>query len=168
MGHRRSISAVGVDPSAKQLRIELQEVGLTTSIAFDKSMDAGIIRLTELMNSNQFFIHANNGTPTCPHFVKECETLQWDPKKAGKVRDGQVDHFFAAARYGSLIQVSKPEPGALPELQGDALWQAAWRPVMEARKREQFDQMMPYDDDPHGDYGFGMQEDFDGEDDEWP
>ena len=164
LGPGKSLSAVGVDPSAKQVRIELQNVGLSSSIAFDKQVTAGIIRLTELMNSGAFHIHEGK----CPKFEDELMHLQWDEKKVGKVKEGQKDHFFDAARYGSLLDVPRPTTTGLASLGAyahDPAWRAYWGPAIEAQERAHAESLMPPEDDPWGDQL--VNEPFDDEGSNW-
>jgi len=164
LGPNRALSAVGVDPSAKQVRIELQAIGLSTSIAFDKSVDAGILRLTELMNSGAFHLHEG----CCPHFESELEHLQWDEKKRGKIKEGQADHFFDAARYGTLLDVPRPVDTGLASLgsyANDPAWRAAWKEVIEMQQQEFANKLMPPEDDPWADQR--VNEEFDDSGDEW-
>ena len=166
LGPGKSLSGVGVDPSAKQVRIELQNIGLSTAIAFDKQVTAGVIRLTELMNSGAFHIHEGK----CPKFEDELMHLQWDEKKTAKVKEGQKDHFFDAARYGSLLDVPRPDPNrahSLGPYAQDPAWRAYWGPAIEAQERAFADKNFGglFDDDPHGDQL--VVEDFDDSSNEW-
>lgn len=164
LGPNRALSAVGVDPSAKQVRIELQAVGLSTSIAFDKSVDAGILRLTELLNSGAFHLHEGK----CPNFENELEHLQWDEKKRGKIKEGQADHFFDAARYGTLLEVPRPVATGLISLgpgANDPAWRAAWKEVIEMQQRAFADKLLPEEDDPWADQR--VDETFDDSESDW-
>lgn len=104
----RVATQVGIDPSAKQVRIELSRYGFFANIPHDKHVDAGIVRLCALMQEDKFKIV--EGRPFWPqNLEKELLNLQWDETRPGKVREGQKDHAVSAARYGSLMAVDLPE-----------------------------------------------------------
>jgi hypothetical protein len=104
IGSERSITDISVDPSAKQVRVELASKGIIANIPKLKSVDAGIIRLTALMKEGKFAILEGE----CPNFEKELLHLEWDDKNPGRIRDGQADHAVSAARYGTLLPVELP------------------------------------------------------------
>lgn len=148
LGPNKSISGVGVDPSAKQVRIELQALGLTSSIAFDKSELAGIIRLTAMMNERSF--HVFEGC--CKNFEHDLLHFMWDEKTPKRTHFSKKFHFIAAARYGSLVTVPLPSEGLPPSPhQNDPAWQAMWAPLIEMKERARQVGEGIEEDDPWGD-----------------
>ena len=113
LGPNKSLSDIGIDPSARQVRIELANKGIVANIPALKSIDAGIIRNTQMMKEKSYFILEGE----CPNLERELQHLEWDEKNPGKVREGQDDHSVAADRYGGLIPIQLPsamEGGGLP------------------------------------------------------
>ncbi len=123
---------MGVDPSAKQVRIELGKIGLATTISFDKSEAAGILRLTRMLNEGSMHILAG----AMPPFEKELLNFQWNEETYGKTKDSKQFHRIAAARYGSLVELPKTEHLLAKPGYTDPLTEAMWAPLEEMRKRE--------------------------------
>ena len=116
------------------------------------------------MNSGSFFIHEGK----CPNFEHELESLQWDEKKRGKVKEGQDDHFFDAARYGTLLEVPRPVDTGLKSLgpyAQDPAWRAGWKEAIALQEKAFFEQMFPEAEDPWADQR--VLENFDDSGDEW-
>ena len=125
LGPTKSLSDIGIDPSAKQVRIELANKGIVTNIPALKSIDAGIIRNTMMMKEKKYFILEGE----CPNLERELQHLEWDEKAPGKVRDGQEEHAIAADRYGGLITIQLPEPPPGGKLVESRATQRMWADI---------------------------------------
>ena len=132
LGPNKRLSAVGVDPSAKQVRIELGHLGLATTISFDKSEAAGILRLNRMLGEGS--MHILEGA--CKDFETDLLNFQYDDKTLGKTKDSKHFHWIAAARYGSLIELPKTEHMLVLPGVTDPLTEAMWKPLEDMRKRE--------------------------------
>jgi len=104
LGPNKAVSLVAVDPSAKQVRIELSGLSVASNIPHDKQIEAGVIRLTQLMNLNQFKIFEG----TCKEFEREMNRMEWDEKNPKKILNDHIYHACSAARYATLITVPLP------------------------------------------------------------
>ena len=104
LGPNKNVTMVAVDPSAKQVRIELANLGVATNIPHDKQIEAGIIRLTQLMNLGQMKVFQD----ACPNFEREMFRMEWDEKNPKKILKDHIYHACSAARYISLITVQYP------------------------------------------------------------
>lgn len=112
LGPNKATSLVAVDPSAKQVRIELANLRppVVTNIPQDKQIEAGVIRLTQLMNLNQFKVFKD----ACPNFEREMMRMEWDEKNPKKVLNDHIYHACSAARYAVLCTVPLPQEVELP------------------------------------------------------
>lgn len=100
----KSISALMIDSSAKQVRIEFAKLGLTTNTPVDKQIDARIIRMTQLMRDGKMKVLRGR----CPNFVDEIQSWEWDEDSPGKPRPRQRCHALDAAGYATLADVRLP------------------------------------------------------------
>ena len=112
LGPNKSLSLVAVDPSAKQVRIELARLGTGTNIPTDKQIEAGIIRLTQLLNLGQLKVLAG----TCDNFEREAMRMEWDEKNPKKILHDHIYHACSAARYATLCTVPMPIDPIGPEI----------------------------------------------------
>jgi len=98
------LTALATDPSAKQIRIELAALGVTTVIPKDKQVESRIIRTTELLNLDM--MHLFEGS--VPHLEAQLESYEWDEDNPGKPRPGQEDHAVDAIGYALLSGAQPP------------------------------------------------------------
>jgi len=135
----KSPSAISVDPSMKQVRIELAQPGINiiTTIPHDKNIQARIIRLTELMRLGKFKIVAG----TCPNLEREIQAWEWDEDNPGKPRLHQECHGLDAIGYASLAPVSLPIPPGPDTAQPDETptQSLLWKRLRERAREEQQD-----------------------------
>jgi len=112
LGPNKSVSLVAIDPSAKQVRIELANLGVSSNIPGDKQIEAGVIRLTQLLNLGQmkFFDLA------CPKWEGEAARMEWDEKNPKKILHDHLYHAISATRYATLITVTLPVDEEGPEI----------------------------------------------------
>ena len=109
LGTKR-LSALAIDRSAKQVRIELAQIGVPTTVPAERSISARIIRTTQLMREDKWKILEG----TCPNLEQEVVTWEWDDKNPGKPRERQRCHALDATGYAALIPISLPEVGHDP------------------------------------------------------
>jgi len=138
LGPNKIPSMVAVDPSAKQVRIELAGLRppVATNIPHDKQIEAGVIRLTQLMNLNQFKVFKD----ACPEFEREMMRMEWDEKNPKKILHDDIYHACAAARYITLITVPFPdesnEPIAFIHTDVAKNPKAYWKEQRQAKNKE--------------------------------
>ena len=157
----KSPSAISVDPSMKQVRIELGQPGvdLITTIPHDKNIQARIIRLTELMRLGKFKIHRGK----CPNLEREIQAWEWDEDNPGKPRLHQECHGLDAIGYASLASVplpTVPTPDnntfALPgeDQRTSELWRGVREQAKIAEDIEEFNVVASaFEDDPFEEVG---------------
>lgn len=122
-------SAIVIDASAKQVRIELMRAGMVTTTPYDKQIEARITRTTSLMREAKWKVLKGR----CPNLMEEIRTWEWDERETKKPRPRQRCHALDAMGYASLAQVQLPTDGA--ELATDRvlgegpLQERVWRPV---------------------------------------
>lgn len=161
---KKSPSAISVDPSMKQVRIELGAPGidLATTIPHDKNISARIIRLTELfrLGKIQYF------KGCVPNLERETQSWEWDEDNPGKPRLHQECHGLDAIGYGALANVPLPVLVSTDgefAVSGESQTQTAiWRKVRELAKQEQDDREYStvadtFEDDPFEETGRGHQ-----------
>jgi hypothetical protein len=104
---------VAIDRSAKQIRIELAQLGIATTVPPEKAVNARIVKKNELMMSGKWKVLDG----TCPNLEREIMAWAWDdnPLHAGKPRQGQSCHALDATGYAETC------PPQLPEEQRDPL-----------------------------------------------
>lgn len=127
LGEKRP-SAIMIDPSAAQVRIELSKCGVITSTPQHRQIEARITRMTALMRGHQFKVLKG----TCPNFVRELYSWEWDENIPGKPRNGQSEHALDAAGYASLATVAfthetDTDPDSVPN--EDWRQERVWKPV---------------------------------------
>lgn len=101
-------SAIVIDPSAKQMRIELIRHGMPTTTPHDKQVEARITKVTALMRGGKWKVLRGR----CPNLVSEMQSWEWDetPKAegGGKPRPRQRCHALDAMGYAVLVPVPLP------------------------------------------------------------
>lgn len=134
---QRAPSAIVIDPSAKQVRIELMRVGLTTTTPYDKQIEARITKTTSLMRGGQWKVLRGR----CPNLVSEIKQWEWDERNPGKPRPRQRCHALDAVGYASLAQVALPGPyvNADPDaIMGETVMQEwVWKPWRKKMREEE-------------------------------
>ena len=143
----RAPSAIVIDSSAAQVRIELLRAGMTTTIPHDKQIEARITKVTSLMRGAQWRVFRG----TCPNLVSEIKTWEWDEKQTGKPRPRQRCHALDAMGYATLAQVQLPAPRAGGDedsiLNEDPITERVWKPW---RKKMRLDErrgdLLPLED----------------------
>jgi hypothetical protein len=157
LGIRKPI-AISVDPSAKQVRIELLRIGVTTQIPHDKNVDARIVRTTSLMREGKWKIVKGR----CPNMQQEIGGWEWDEDHPGRPRPHQKCHALDAMGYAVLSNVSLPEaevkdPDVLvgETLQQERLWKGYRRRVREQEEKKEGEKMWAElgDDNPFAEVG---------------
>lgn len=125
MGNKRE-TALSIDRSAKQVRIELEQIGVASTVPADKAIDARIIRTTQLIRENKWKILEG----ACPNLEAELQTWEWDDTNPGKPRLHQRCHALDASGYAALIPVALPETGrdALQPVGEDPAVSKVWKP----------------------------------------
>ena len=144
----KAISALSIDPSAKQVRIELARYGITTNTPADRQIEARIIRMTSLMREHKFKVLRGQ----CPNFVQELITWEWDdeaPVTKPRPRPRQRCHALDAAGYASLMTVGMPHGELLDPLAPSGedpnisrFWHSSreqWQRVEDNQKREHYE-----------------------------
>jgi hypothetical protein len=128
------VAAIAIDRSAMQVRIELEQIGVGTTTPDARSIQARIIRTTQLMREDKWKILEG----TCPNLEQELVTWEWDDKNPGKPRERQRCHALDATGYASLIPVGLPEDGLDPfSVQGeDSHTSEFWRPFRQRMAKE--------------------------------
>lgn len=139
LGHTKSPSAIVVDASARQVRVELARVGMTTTIPHDKQIEARITRVTSLMREGKWKVMRGR----CPNWVQEVMAWEWDEDNPGKPRPKQRCHALDASGYAALATVGLPQEAERdPDtiLGEDSRTERIWKPVRkmwrEAEERE--------------------------------
>ena len=143
----RAPSAISIDPSAKQMRLELIQNGMTTTTPFDKQVEARITKVTALMRDGKWRVLKGS----CPNLVSEMQAWEWDEAGTNKPRPRQRCHALDAMGYACLVPVPLPRihieadvdtiPGETP-LQ-EWTWKG-WR--RKCREDEEAKQTTKYDD----------------------
>jgi hypothetical protein len=165
---KREIQALAVDPTAKQVRLELASHGVATDAPLDKAILSGIIRLTALMSEGKFKIVDG----ACRNLESELARWEWDEKNPQKPAKNQSDHFIDAIRYASLIMVPLPEYGPVnveefedpvKRARKDRVWrslEARFEQEKAAREADTF--ISEVEEDPFEETGvIGIAEEFD-------
>ena len=152
-------SAVVIDSSAKQVRIELSQATppMTTTIPQDKQIDARIIRTTQMLREGTWKILDG----TCPNLEQEIMAWEWDDVNPGKPRMHQRCHALDACGYAALATVAMPlaeeqdpftRPGESPEQRH--LWRHYRQRMAEAAAQEGADELTDIlEDDPFAEIG---------------
>lgn len=106
LGPNKAVSLVAVDPSAKQIRIELANLAppVASNIPHDKQIISGVLRLSQLLNLQQMSFFAG----ACPNWEREALRMEWDEKNPKKILNDHVYHAISATRYATLITVPLP------------------------------------------------------------
>ena len=122
LGPNKAVSLVAVDPSAKQVRTELANIrstehnlGVATNIPHDKQIEAGVIRLTQLLNLRQMYFFEG----CCTNWEREANRMEWDEKNPKKILQDHLYHAISATRYATLITVRYPEEPTGPDITAD-------------------------------------------------
>lgn len=111
----KSVSAISIDPSAKQMRIELLRAGLTTTTPFDKQVEARITKVTAMMREGKWKVLRGR----CPNLISEMQAWEWDEAGTNKPRPRQRCHALDAMGYALLVPVALPE--AHPQADEDTI-----------------------------------------------
>lgn len=133
------VAAIAIDRSAKQVRIELEEIGVATTSPDARSIQARIIRTTQLMRDDKWKILEG----TCPNLEEEVVTWEWDDKNPGKPRERQRCHALDDTGYASLIPVGLPEEGHDPfnvpgeDVQTSEYWRSFRKRMAKDEERRQ-------------------------------
>jgi len=98
-------SAIVIDPSAKQMRIELIRNGMVTTTPFDKQVEARITKVTALMREGKWKVLKGR----CPNLVAEMQAWEWDEAGTNKPRPRQRCHALDAMGYATLVPVPLPK-----------------------------------------------------------
>ena len=145
----KSVSAWAIDPSAKQVRIELARYGVATTIPQDRQIEARIIRTTSLMREGKYKILRGR----CPNLVREVTAWEWDddalPSKP-RPRPRQPCHAIDGSGYASLIPVQLPgaDPGDPDVILGeDPRLAQLWKPVRKRWREIEEDQQQKIAED---------------------
>ena len=132
----KSPSAIVIDPSAKQVRIECLRANLTTTIPFDKQIEARITRVTQLMRDGKWKVLRGR----CPNMLQEIMAWEWDEKNPGKPRPKQRCHALDAMGYATLAEVPPPRPHMLADedsIVGESpLQERTWKPLRRAWREQ--------------------------------
>lgn len=104
LGPNKAVSLVAVDPSAKQVRIELGALLVGTNIPHDKQIEAGVIRLTQMLNLGQMKFFEG----MCENWEREAMRMEWDEKNPKKILHDHLYHAISATRYAALVSVTLP------------------------------------------------------------
>jgi len=161
----KPISAWAIDPSAKQIRIELARYGIVTTLPQDRQIEARIIRVTSLMREGKFKIFRGH----CPNLVREIQSWEWDddalPSKP-RPRPRQDCHALDAMGYACLISVQLPgaDPGDPDVIPGEDprlthLWKPVrkrWREIEEEQQQKAMEDVLF--DDPFEEVGLRGEE----------
>lgn len=144
-------SAIVIDPSAKQMRIELIRHGMTTTTPHDKQVEARIVKVTAAMRDGKWKVLKGR----CRNLIGEMMAWEWDetPKAegGGRPRPRQRCHALDAMGYAMLVPVRLPKvhveadedtvPGESPLTEW--VWKG-WRRKM--REDEAEKQLREFDD----------------------
>ena len=96
-----------LDPSAASFRVQLNQDGLTTTLA-DNDVLYGIRTVASLLGSGKLLIARpteTNPDRGCPRFIQEAPGYSWDPKATlvGEDKPMKVaDHSLDQGRYGAV------------------------------------------------------------------
>lgn len=156
-------SAIVIDPSAKQMRIELLHLGVTTTTPYDKQIEARISRVQEAMRTGKWKVMRGR----CPNLVQEMQAWEWDEKDTHKPRAKQRCHALDAMGYAMLVPVPMPQtknaldPDEVPgETAAQSFVWKSWRRKMredeQAEEREQRESVL--DMNPFAEVGSRAQE----------
>lgn len=144
------VAALSIDRSAQQVRIELEQIGVATTVPEERSIQSRIIRITQMIRDDKMKVLEG----TCPNFEQEYVGWEWDDKNPGKPRERQRCHALDAAGYASLIPVGLPVDGHDPFLVHgeDEQTSAFWRPfrqrmATEEEQRKAASESSLFDDD---------------------
>jgi hypothetical protein len=134
LGPNKRASVIAVDPSAKQVRIELANLRIASNIPHDKQIEAGVIRLTQLMNLNNFKVFDR----ACPEFEREMYRMEWDEKNPKKILNDHIYHACSAARYACLVTAQFPIDPEGPAIHNvlETNPRAYWREVEQHKNKE--------------------------------
>lgn len=129
------VAALAIDRSAQQVRIELEQIGVGTTTPEERSIQARIIRMTQMIREDKMKVLEG----TCPNFEQEYVAWEWDDKHPGKPKERQRCHALDAAGYASLIPVGLPTVGRDPFLVAgeDARTTEFWRPFRQRMAEEE-------------------------------
>jgi hypothetical protein len=105
----RQPSAIMTGRDAMQVITELLTVDLIAGTPHDWSVNARIIRMTELLQTGKMKLMRGR----VPNLRREILDYEWDEKAPGKPKDGN-DHCLEGAGYASLAPVGLPEESANP------------------------------------------------------
>lgn len=142
-------SAISIDPSARQMRIELMRNDMFTTTPVDKQIEARITKVTTMMREGKWKVMKGR----CPNLISEMQAWEWDEHGTNKPRPKQRCHALDAMGYALLVPVELPQPyeNADPDaLQGESplqewVWKG-WRRKMredeERRHEENMDDLL--------------------------
>jgi len=106
----KKLSVLSIDRSAAQVRVELSEIGVATTTPEERSIQARIVRMTQLMREDRWKILEG----TCPNLEQELVTWDWDDRNPGKPKERQRCHALDAAGYAALIPIRLPADATDP------------------------------------------------------